>query len=281
MLIKIIAFLFFVFFSFTSVSAQLKGITSYDNAYRSFMSGDFEKAIRYYNEYLQSYPSDSKAYDERGRCFENLHRYDNAIKDYSTAISLSPSTGLFYNDRGYAYLKSGLTENSVSDFTQSINVNPNSPDGYEGRVQAYLDLGKNEPALSDINKALLFSPDNPMYLVTRASIYTVLDDTVKMYSDMEKILRYYPGSFFTSYKSQIAVLQLDNFTTRIHNLTVLISETPENRILYFKRGFNYYLLKKFDAAINDFEKCISISVAEDKLVYFSSMFIDNSKIYKD
>jgi len=279
---KIISLLFFVLVpALSGLNAQLKGINSYDNAYRNYISGDFEKAITYYTEYLNSYPSDSKAYDERGRCYENIHKFDNAIKDYSTAVNLSPNTGLFYNDRGYAYLKSGLTENALGDFTSSVTYNPNSPDGYEGRVQAYLDLGKNELALTDINKAIMLSPDNPMYLVTRAAIYSVLEDTSKMFADLENILNYYPGSFFASYKSQIVLLQLDNFAARIHNLNQAISENPENRFLYFYRGFNYYLLKKFDAAIGDFEKCISLSVSSDRLNKLSSLFEDNAKYYRE
>jgi tetratricopeptide (TPR) repeat protein len=280
-LIKTFTFLLLIVLIYTSANSQLKGITSYDNAYRNMISGDFEKAITYYTEYLKSYPSDSKAYDERGRCYENLRQYDNALKDYSNSISLSPSYGAYYNDRGYAYLKAGITENSISDFTQSINFNPNSPDGYEGRVQSYLDLNKFDLALSDINKAIILSPDNPMYLITRAVIYSELDDTSKLYSDVDKILTYYPSSFFASYKSQIVMLLLDNFNNNIQKLSVLIEEIPENRSYYFKRGFNYYLLKKFDAAISDFEKSISLSETTDKLSYFSSLFIENCKFYKD
>jgi len=281
MINRITFFLLIAFFISNSSTAQLKGITSYDNAYRYMNAGEFEKAIGYYNEYLKSYPSDSKAYDERGRCYENLRQYENALKDYSSAISLSPFFGTYYNDRGYAYLKSGMPENSVSDFTSSITYNPNSSDGYEGRVQAYLDLGKDDLALMDINKAMLLAPDNPMYLVTRAVIYTNLEDTAKFYSDIEKILNYYPGSFFASYKSQIVSLLLDNFYSNIQKLNSQIEDNPGDRVLYFKRGFNYYLLKKFDAAISDFEKCISISGSADRHSALCSLFIENSKSFKE
>jgi tetratricopeptide (TPR) repeat protein len=278
---KIFPFIILFLLFNSSVYSQLKGITSYDNAYRYMTAGEFEKAIGYYNEYLKSYPSDSKAYDERGRCYENLRQYENALKDYSSAISLSPFYGTYYNDRGYAYLKSGMPENSVSDFTSSINYNPNSSDGYEGRVQAYLDLGKNDLALTDINKAMLLAPDNPMYLVTRAVIYSNLEDTSKFYSDIENILNYYPGSFFASYKSQIVSLLLDNFYSNIQKLNSQIEDNPGDRVLYFKRGFNYYLLKKFDAAISDFEKCVSISGSNDRHSILSNLFIENSKSFKE
>lgn len=279
---KKIYFLFLILVTIPlTVFSQLKGITSYDNAYRYFVSGDFEKAISYYSEYLMSYPADSKAFDERGRCYESIRQYDNALKDYSTAISLSPFSATYYNDRGYAYLKSGLLDNSANDFTQSITLNPNSSDGYEGRVQVYLDMNNFEFALTDINKAILLAPDNPMYLVTRAIIYSNLGDTAKLYSDIEKVLNYYPGAFFTSYKSQIVVLQLDNLQVNIQNLTIAIGENPSDRLLYFKRGLNYYLLKKFDTAKSDFEKCISLSNPSDKITRFSNLFIENSNLFKE
>jgi tetratricopeptide (TPR) repeat protein len=278
---KIFTVLTLIFIFTIPLYSQLKGISSYDNAYRYFTSGDFEKAIVSYNEYIKSYPSDSKAIDERGKCYENLKQYDNALKDYSNAISLSPMNSFFLNDRGYAYLKSGNLENSLSDFTQSIQFNLGSPDGYAGRVQVYLDMGSDELALADINKAMLLDPDNPMHLITRAFIYSNLDDTAKLNSDLDKILNYYPSSFFSSYKSQIVLLLLDNIYGNIQKLSVLIDQAPGDRDLYFRRGFNYYLLKKFDAAISDFEKCINLSTAGDRLILYSTMFIDNSKFYKE
>jgi tetratricopeptide (TPR) repeat protein len=280
-LIKTITFLFLTFLISSPLYSQLRGISSYDNAYRYYTSGDFEKAIKYYTEYLKSYPSDSKAYEERGRCYENLRQFDNALKDYSNAISQSPANSVYFNDRGYTYLKSGMLENSAEDFTQSISINPSSPDGYAGRVQVYLDMGKDESALSDINKAMLLDPDNPMHLITRAFIYSNLDDTSKLYSDLDKILTFYPSSFFSSYKSQIVLLLLDNISNNIERLSGLIAENPNERGYFFRRGFNYYLLKKFDTAISDFEKCIGLSSGTDKLTYFSSLFIDNCKFYKE
>jgi Tfp pilus assembly protein PilF len=280
-LIKSFTFLLLAVLISFPVYSQLKGISSYDNAYRYYTSGDFDKAIQYYTEYLKSYPSDSKALEERGRCYENLRQYDNALKDYSNAISLSPLNSVYFNDRGYAYLKSGILENSVNDFTQSITLKPTGSEGYAGRVQVYLDMGKDDLALSDITKAMLLDPDNAMYLITRAFIYSNLFDTSKLYSDLDKILTYYPSSFFSSYKSQIVVLLLDNFSNNVDKYTALIAENANDRDNYFRRGFNYYLLRKFDAAISDFENCITLSNGTDRITQFSSLFIDNCRFYKE
>ena len=38
----------------TAVKAQVTGNNIYDNARRNYISGNFEEAIKYYNEYLKT-----------------------------------------------------------------------------------------------------------------------------------------------------------------------------------------------------------------------------------
>jgi len=262
--------------------SQFTGIVSYDNAYRHFTAGEFEKAIKYYNEYLKSYPRDAKAYNERGLCHESLRQYKNAEEDYSTAITLKPGFDVYYNNRGYAYLKMGLTEKAYSDFSQSILLNPSSTNGYEGRVHSLIDLEKFPAALTDINHAISLDNNNPLFYNLRAVIYGLLEDTVRMFEDIERILDYYPEDFLRNYKSQFVVLAIDNLAVSVDEYTKMMKENPDDYFLYFVRGFSYLQLKRFTASINDFEKFISMCHPwQERYISFAKRFIDIAKEYTE
>ncbi len=264
------------------VSAQLKGITSYDNAYRNYTAGNFDIAVKYYNEYLKSYTNDDKAIFERGMCYESLRKFDEALRDYSSAIMLRPLSAPYYVSRGYVYIKTGMPQNAYDDFTRAIQYDPSGSDGYFGRVNANLDLNKYDFALSDINSAINLNNKNPLFYYTRAMIYTELNDTAKFYDDIERILNNYPGDFFSNFKSQGVILILDNIEQNINFLNGLINENPGYFLLHFMRGFNYYLAKKFVAAEEDFNLALKYCAnVTTRIAAYSQKLIENCKIYSD
>jgi tetratricopeptide (TPR) repeat protein len=264
---------------FVSAKAQNTSSTIYDNAFRNYTAGNFDDAIRYYNEYINSNTTNDKAIHERGMCYESIRRFDEALRDYSTAINLKPFFSLYYISRGYAYIKSGLPENALSDFNMAVQYDPSNPEAYWGRVNAYLDLDKFDFALRDINSAINLKTDNALYYYVRAVVYSKLNDTAKFYDDIEKIMNNYPSSFFSNYKSQTVVLILDNIANNIARLSFDIDQSPDNPILYFRRGFNFYVYKKFNLAIEDFSNAVkNSSDVNSRLTQLSVKLVDNCKI---
>lgn len=279
-IITLSTLIFLLFAGFAS--AQLKGIQSYDNAYRNYVAGNFDEAIKNYNDYIKSYPNDDKAIFERGMCYESQRKFDEAMKDYSTAIQLKPFFSSYYVSRGYTYIKTGMPQNAYDDFTRAVQNEPTNPDGYFGRVNANLDLNKYDFALTDINAAINLNNRNPLYFYVRAMIYTKLDDTTRFYNDIERVLNNYPSDFFSNFKSQGVVLILDNIENNINTLNEGISDDPNNYLLYFKRGFNYYLVRRFPLAADDFKKAAQLSPdSNSRLVTYSGILIDNCNFYSD
>ncbi|MCE1165847.1 MAG: tetratricopeptide repeat protein [Bacteroidetes bacterium] len=263
-------------------SAQLKGIPSYDNAYRNYVAGNFDEAIKNYDDYIKSYPNDDKAIYERGMCYESQRKFDDALRNYNAALQLKPYFSPYYVSRGYAFVKTNMPQNAYDDFTRAVQNDPTNPDGYFGRVNANLDLNKYDFALTDLNAAINLNNKNPLYYYVRAMIYTELDDTTRFYNDIERILSNYPGEYFSSFKSQGVVLILDNIENNINYLNDAITNDPENYLLYFKRGFNYYLFRRFVPAADDFQKAARLSPdSQSRLVKYAGMLIDNCKFYSE
>lgn len=269
-------------FGLSELSAQVTGNNIYDNARRNYISGNFEEAIKYYNEYLRSYTNDDRAFYERGMCYESLRRFDDALRDYTTAINLKSSYAKYYESRGYAYLKLKLPQNSLDDFNKSIQKDAFSSEGYWGRANAYIDLGKYDMALKDMNSAVNLDPTNAIYLYIRAVLYTTINDTTNFYRELDLLSNLYASAFFSNYKSQYVVLILDNINTNVVNLSRMIIEYPEESFLYFRRGFNYYLLRNFTLASDDFSNAIKYMPDKNStLVRLSVKYIENCKNFSN
>jgi len=92
----------------------------------------------------------------------------------------------------------------------------------------------------------------------------------------------YARSFFSNDKSQYVVLILDNINTNVVNLTRLMLEYPQESYIYFRRGFNYYLLRNFTHATEDFNSAIKYSQnVNSKLVTLSYKYIENCKVFSN
>jgi tetratricopeptide (TPR) repeat protein len=271
----------YLFFISPSVFPQNFGVESYVNAHRNYSVGDYNKAIKYYDEYLSAYSSDAQAFSERGRCYESLMQYDNALKDYSTAISLKPSFAEYYRNRGYVYIKTGKPDLALNDFNKSVLYNPNDAYSYSARSIAYIHLRNFDFALKDINTAMQFEPTNAGYLITRGTIYGAMDDTLNLFKAIDTILTFNPAKFFSSFKSQDVIIYHINFNNTITALTENLIKNPENDFVYFKRGLHYYILSKFDAALKDFEMCKKYAGNKPRMLEFSDRFIKNIKQYGD
>jgi tetratricopeptide (TPR) repeat protein len=55
------------------------------------------------------------AYNNRGTAYNDIGQYQRAIKDYNEAIRLKPNDSLAYKNRGLAYLIQGNSKPGCSD----------------------------------------------------------------------------------------------------------------------------------------------------------------------
>lgn len=276
----LLLFIIFTTLTVSLIKAQGSGSLIYDNAKRNYIAGNYDEAIKYYNEYLRSSTNDDRAFYERGMCFESQRRFDEALRDYSTAISLKSSYSKYYESRGYVYLKLNLPQNALDDFNRSIQNDAFNSEGYWGRANSYIDLAKYDMALKDMNSALNIDPTNAMYLYIRAVLYTTIGDTANFFRDLELLSNLYASSFFANYKSQYVVIILDNINTNIANLSRQIVESPQENFLYFRRGFNYYLQRNFSHAENDFNSTLKYTPdPNSRMAILSRKYIENCKVF--
>ena len=120
---------------------------------------DPHKAILYLSNAIKIQPNDAEMYYNRGVAYENLGQYQPAIKDYNQAISLKPAYSEAFYNRGTLYSEIGQYRQAIEDFNQAISLQPHDAEAYHGRGFAYDKLGQYQQAIEDYNKAISLQPN--------------------------------------------------------------------------------------------------------------------------
>ncbi len=89
-----------------------------------YQTGDYQEAIEYFNQVIQSNPEWLEVYYNRGLTYEKLEEYQSAIADYTHVIWLKPYDAEAYTKRGNAYNQLGKSEKAIADYNQALKINP-------------------------------------------------------------------------------------------------------------------------------------------------------------
>lgn len=167
---KIIIPIFFVL-TFLCTQAMSETATDWFNKAIALSDGkkftDPHKAILYLTNAVKLQPNDAEIYYNRGVAYENLGQYQPAIKDYNQAISLNPSYSEAFYNRGTIYSEIGQYQQAIEDFNQAVSLQPDDAEAYHGRGFSYDKLGQYQRALEDYNKAINLQPNYSSAYVNR------------------------------------------------------------------------------------------------------------------
>jgi len=124
-------------------------------------------------------------YYSRGLANHRKGDYDQAIRDYDEAIRINPEDANAYNIRGAAYHGKGDYDQAIRDYDEAIRINPEDANAYNNRCWTYGLMHRPDEALRDCNQSLRLRPDNAPTLDSRALIYWSRGDEDKARDDLE------------------------------------------------------------------------------------------------
>ena len=125
--------------------------------------GNYDLAIHYYTRAIQSGElSDENVaitFNNRGIAYWNKGEYDRAIRDYDQAIGLKPDFADAFNNRGYTFFLKGEYDRAIREYDQAILLKPDFPLAFNNRGIAYRNKGNYDRAIRDYDQAIRLKPD--------------------------------------------------------------------------------------------------------------------------
>jgi tetratricopeptide (TPR) repeat protein len=135
-----------------SADNQMMAFFGRANAYQS--KGDYDRAIRDYDELVRLNPRYASVYVNRGLAYYNKGDYERVIADSTEAIRLDPGKMKAYNNRGNAYFNRGEYDQAISDYTDAMRLDLEDRDVLTNRARTYFVVGAFPQSADDFDRAL-------------------------------------------------------------------------------------------------------------------------------
>ena len=130
-----------------------KGIESiFDNTNQAI--DYFIKAINYDSKFVQ-------AYDNLGKAYRMLEKYDLAIKSYNISLKIFPSGSIAHQNLAVVYTEQNMWIKAIEEYKILVILRPQNPEGYYGLANAYRNTYDFNLALSNALNALTLYKKNP------------------------------------------------------------------------------------------------------------------------
>ena len=124
-------------------------------AQEPFLKGEYEKAIKIYDEMLKIYPTDSKIFELKGVALSNLR--------LESTLAMQPQQNVSPRDQ------SNLNKLSILEFYKALEINPKSVLALNGIGLGFGNFGEYSEAERYFKKSLEIDPNNQVtqnYLIS-------------------------------------------------------------------------------------------------------------------
>jgi tetratricopeptide (TPR) repeat protein len=116
---------------------------------RAFADGNYDRALRNYDESLKEAPNQIDALRGKARTLLQLGRLEEALAYFNQAIEQDPGFAGTYANRGITHDRMGLHEEALKDYEYALYLKPEVADG-PGLITRILHMdGAGPPTIAD------------------------------------------------------------------------------------------------------------------------------------
>ncbi len=113
------------------------------------LRGEYERAVREYDEGLRLAPDRKRSYVARGYCLFQLKRYAQAIESLDKAIERDNGLVTAYRYRGLAQAALGRHDSAIKDYDKGLELAPQYAEMHLDRAASYEAIGEKEKGKKD------------------------------------------------------------------------------------------------------------------------------------
>ncbi len=125
-----------------------------------FNSGNFKKAIEYYDNALKMKPNYDLAWIMKGNVLKAMKRLDEAAECFKKALEVNPDSEESWYNLGAIYYDLQRYDDEIQCYDQALKINKNFTKAWNNKGATLHEQGKHEEAVLCYNKVLYLEPDN-------------------------------------------------------------------------------------------------------------------------
>lgn len=151
----------------SQIAPRNPGDLPYLEANTLFEDGEYERALRKYDEALAIDANHIHALRGRARTLMELGKSPQALNEFNTAIALAPEVGATYANRGILHDRMGRYENAIADYERALALDPELAEGPHWLTRFLRNQPEKPPGIAEraaYLRAELAKPENERLL---------------------------------------------------------------------------------------------------------------------
>ncbi len=139
--------------------ADLQADASYIAGEEAEEKRDYEKALQFYQDAEDRFPTEQRIFEKIGNCYLKLERYANAVRTYERGLQHSPESTLLLNNLAVACRLNGQYELAIENYKKVLAVDPKDDAAWFFLGCSLMALLKNAEAEDAFLRSAAITPD--------------------------------------------------------------------------------------------------------------------------
>lgn len=239
---------------------------------QSFSQRKYKNALLAYDQHLNRYPYDTKAYINKGRVLNVLHRYKEALAAFDHALSLDAHQEDTIVGRGQSLYGLEQYAESLAAYEQVLSLNPNNASAYRGKSNVHNVLEQYDEALEACEKAIRFDSSEAQSYNSKGNILHSLGKHQEALSAYNHAIQLNPHVVFF-YENKATVLEdlqrhkeaIETYKQALSECDQVLQLDPTEYCHYEDKGDILFNLKAYTEAFSAYEQAIRLSPQEARI----------------
>jgi tetratricopeptide (TPR) repeat protein len=238
-----------------------------------FNKGNYDNALKDYNEAIELDPSNPVASYDRGNIRNSVGQYKKAIDDYTKAIELKPTYAAAFNNRCFAYNAKADKgdkddyDRAVYDCRRAIQLDPKQMNSYLGLGNALNNKGEYDKSLQAYDDAIRWDDKNAKAFLGRCSVYIKIskfNDAIEACSQAVQLEASDPIGWNNRCWARAVVGQLQSALDDCNQALKIHASDPYS---LDSRALTFLKMGSFDQAIADYDQALLLQPGRTTSLY--------------
>ena len=226
--------------------------------------GKYEEAIIVFNEVLNERALNLDALEHRGLCLDYLGKYDEAIKDYDMILRHLPRPLTLMN-KGDSLFNLGRHEEAIKCYEKALAFTQRNPKALVGIGQCLNAAERAADAIDYYDKAIDINGHFADAWINKAEACRKLRRNAEATEYYQKSVQEY--DFYMKYRGRsvealtnkgVALFRLERYQSAIKSYTEALEINAFYSKVWINNGLAFYFMKRHEDAIESYRHCIEI-----------------------